>query len=241
MRPVDSHCHLQFEEFDSDRKKIIEEVEENLEFAVLAGINPKDNLEAKEISETSDSLKYCMGLHPLHHESEIQKVEEQIEEEEPIAVGEIGLDYNYITDSDEREESEKVFREMLAIAEEKGLPVVVHSRNAERKCFEIVEEFNVRGFFHCFNGRPKLAEEIVSSGHLIGVTNQITYSSRVKKIVERIDLEDILAETDSPYLHEERNRPVNVAEVIEEIADIKSVDVSKVLETTSKNSRDFFM
>lgn len=241
MRPVDSHCHLQFEQFDEDREKIVEEVEKNLEFAVLAGINPEDNLKAVKVSKTSNSLKYCLGLHPLHHQKSVEKARNQIKKNDPIAVGEIGLDYNYITGEEERKDSEEVFREMLEIAENQELPVVVHSRNAEKKCFDIVNEFDVEAFFHCFNGRPELAEKIVSSGHMIGVTNQVTHSTRVQNIVEKISPERILTETDSPYLgSEERNRPVKVVKVVEKIADIKGLEVSEVEEITSQNSEDFF-
>jgi len=122
MRPTDSHCHLEFEQFDHDRQKIIRQIEENLEFAVLAGCNKKDNKKAVEVANQSESLKYCLGLHPLYSKNEkTQEIQNQIENNDPVAVGEIGLDYNYITSSSERERSEKVFRKMLEIAEEQEL------------------------------------------------------------------------------------------------------------------------
>lgn len=240
MRPVDSHCHLQFEQFDEDREKVVDEVEKKLDFGVLAGINPKDNQKTVKLSKTSESLKYCLGLHPLHYKKSVKTARNQIKKNNPVAVGEIGLDYNYITDKEERRDSEKVFREMLNIAENQGLPVVVHSRNAEEKCFDIVNEYEVESFFHCFNGRPELAEKIASSGHMVGVTNQVTHSTRVQNIVEKIRVESILTETDSPYLSGDRNRPVNVLKVVEKIADIKGLGVSEVMEVTSQNSENFF-
>lgn len=242
MRLADSHCHIHFEQFDEDRSKVIEDIEDKLDFAVLAGVDLEDNLKAKETAEKSESLKYCTGLHPLYfEESKVKDVEDQIERFSPSAVGEIGLDYNYITDKDKRRESEKVFREMLEVAEDKGLPVVVHSRNAEQKCFNIVEEFEVKAFFHCFNGRPRLAKEISETGHLIGVTNQIHNSSRVQNIVKEVELEFILTETDSPYLGgDERNTPLAVIEIAEKISEIKDVSEEKVIEISSRNSRKFF-
>ncbi len=106
MRPVDSHCHLQFEQFDEDREKVVDEVEKKLEFAVLAGINPKDNQKAFKLSKTSESLKYCLGLHPLEYKKSVETARNQIRKNNPVAVGEIGLDYNYITDKEERRDSE---------------------------------------------------------------------------------------------------------------------------------------
>lgn len=242
MRPVDSHCHLQFEQFDKDREKVVEEVEETLEFAVIAGTDSEDNKEVMNLAEKSESLEYCLGLHPLYFEdSSVEKVEDQIKSNSPVAIGEIGLDYNYITGTEEREMSEKIFRKMLEIAESEELPVVVHSRNAERKCFEIVEEYNVRGFFHCFNGTPELANEISEAGHMVGVTAQVLDSTRVKNIVQELSLDTLLTETDSPYLGpEKRNTPLNVVKVVEKIAEIKGLEVSEVAETTSENSREFF-
>lgn len=242
MRPADSHCHIHFEQFDKDRSEVIEVIEEKLDFAVLAGVDLEDNLKAKETAEKSNSLKYCTGLHPLYfEESNVKDVRDQIESFSPSAVGEIGLDYNYITDKDKRRESEIAFKEILGIAEKEGLPVVVHSRNAEQKCFNIVESFEVKALFHCFNGKPELAKEISEAGHLIGVTNQIHNSNRVQNIVEEISLQSIVTETDSPYLGQDRrNTPIAVIEIAEKISEIKDVPNEKVVEVSVRNSRKFF-
>ena len=95
---IDSHCHLQFEQFDKDREEIISEIEEQLDLAAIAGTNIEDNKEARKIAETSDTLIYCEGSHPLFDHSSLKEIKEQIREDNPAAVGEIGLDYNYITD-----------------------------------------------------------------------------------------------------------------------------------------------
>lgn len=238
---IDSHCHLQFEQFDRDRAKVIEEVEEKLELAIIAGTSLEDNEKAKRISDSSEKLIYCMGAHPLYNHTSLDKIKDQIQENQVAAVGEIGLDYNYITDKSEREESEKVFREMLELAENLDLNVVVHSRNAERKSFEIVEEYDVKGFFHCFNGRPELAHEIVESGHLIGLTGQVVDSTRVHNIVEEVPFERLLTETDSPYLGEkDRNTPLYVEEVTKKVSEIKGIPVEKLETSVSSNVRNFF-
>lgn len=242
MNPVDSHCHLQFEQFDADRKEVIKKVEDELEFAVLAGCNADDNQKTVNIAEISDSLEYCLGIHPLYSENaDVKKVREQVEAHSPAAIGEIGLDYNYITDKSERDRSEEIFRRMLEIAEEQELGAVIHSRNAERKAFEIAQEYDIQCFYHCFNGEPELAKEIADSDHLIGVTGQVLHSSRVKKIVKSVDINSLLTETDSPYLGpEDRNTPLTAIKVAEEIAELKKLDLSKVVEATSRNSTKFF-
>lgn len=238
---IDSHCHLQFEQFDKDREDLISKIEENLDLVIIAGTGLEDNKEAKDISKSSEKLIYCNGAHPLFDHSDLEKIKEQIKENQPAAVGEVGLDYNYITDNKERKESEEIFSEMLELAEDEGLNVVIHSRNAERKAFEVVQQYDVTGFFHCFNGRPELAEEIISEGHLIGVTGQVFHSTRVRNIVERVPLEGLLTETDSPYLGEEdRNTPLFVEKVTEEISEIKDVDLEEVEVSVRDNVDEFF-
>ena len=238
---IDSHCHLQFEQFDEDREELISEIEENLDSAIIAGTGLKDNEAAMTISDSSNKLIYCQGAHPLFDHPNLEKIKDQICDNAPAAVGEIGLDYNYITDGEERKESEQLFREMLELAEDEGLNVVVHSRNAEQKAFEIVQEYGIRGFFHCFNGRPELAEEIVSEGHLIGVTGQVLHSTRVRDIVDKVPLEGLLTETDSPYLGEDdRNTPLFVEKVIREVAEIKDIGERSVEASVEVNVEEFF-
>ena len=118
----------------------------------------------------------------------------------------------------------------------------VHCRDAEEACLEVLDDYDLEGvFLHCFNGRSELAEEASNRGYLIGVTTQVLYSSRVQEIVDELDLESIVLETDSPFLYRgERNEPVNVVESAEKISELKNLDVQKVIDLTTKNSTDFF-
>ncbi|MFB6245588.1 MAG: TatD family hydrolase [Candidatus Nanohaloarchaea archaeon] len=243
MKPVDSHCHLDFERFDEDRNEVIERARNVLNYAVVAGCDPDRNSKVRDLCRDDDLLVTNYGLHPTFTESFdcLERAVRQIREWEPAAVGEIGLDHHQVTGKEERKEQESIFRSLLELAEELELPVTVHSRDAERRCFEVVEKFDIRAFFHCFNGKPDLAEEIASSGHLIGVTTQVLYSDRVRTIARSVDLESVLIETDSPFLYpDRRNEPSNVAEAAEELAEIKSAQETKVVETTSRNAKKFF-
>jgi TatD DNase family protein len=245
MKPVDSHSHLDFDRFDSDREEIIEKCRERLEFVVNAGSNMDHNRKALELEEkTCGFVRANLGLHPTYTDSfdEIDEIKQQIRERDSVAIGEIGLDHHHVTEETEREKQEEVFREMLQLAEELEKPVVLHTREAEELALQILEEFKLEGvMLHCFNGRPELAEEAVKRGYLIGVTTQVLYSTRVQNIVEEIQVEDILLETDSPFLyHGERNEPVNVHESAEKIADIKGLKKKEVVETTTGNAEEFF-
>lgn len=243
MKPVDAHCHLDFDRFDEDREEVIQRAKDRLEFVAVAGCDPERNRAVKELCENSDFLVPCYGLHPTFTESfdGIEEVKRQIRDRNPAAVGEIGLDHHHVTDEEAREMQKEVFESMLELAEELGKPVIVHSREAEEECVETVEEYDVRAFFHCFNGTVELAERAAKQNHLIGITTQVLYSSRVQSIAEELPLESLVLETDSPFLYPDgRNEPIHVKKSAEKIAEPKDVDVSKVVEKTTENAVELF-
>ncbi len=245
MKPVDSHCHLDFEQFDDDRGKVIDRCREQLKFVVNAGSNLEHNRKAVELEERyPDTVIANLGLHPTYVDDygQLDRILNQIREEEPAAIGEIGLDYHHVRSPEKRERQREVFRKMLELAEETNKPVVVHSRDAEKDAVEILSGHSPEGIMlHCFNGEPGLAEKAAERGMTVGVSTQVLYSSRVQEIAERVDLGDILLETDSPFLYQnERNEPVNVKESAEKIAEIRSVGTELVVEATTSNAREFF-
>ena len=245
MRPVDAHCHIDFDQYDEDREEVIQRAKEELEFIVNAGSCLENNKQALELEEKhSEFIIANLGLHPTYTEKfdQLEDIKEQVREEDPAAVGEIGLDHHHVSDEDVRDRQRQVFREMLELAEDLDKPVVVHSREAEEESVEVISEYDIPGvMLHCFNGSPELAEEAVEKGFKIGVTTQVLYSSRVQKIVERLDVDDLLLETDSPFLYRgERNEPVNVVESAEKIAEIKGLEKEEVVEATTGNAARLF-
>jgi len=245
MKPVDAHCHLDFEQFDEDRDEVMEKAKQKLDFVVNAGSNIEHNKAALKLSQKySDFVVPTIGLHPCYTDDfdQLEEVRQQIKEHSPVAIGEIGLDHHHVQDTELRERQEEVFRELLQLAEDLEKPVVIHSRDVEQKTVEILKEYELPGIMlHCFNGTPELAEEAVRNGMKVGITTQVLYSNRVQQIVENLQLKDLLLETDSPYLYRgERNQPANVTESAEKIAEIKSTNYGKVVETTAQNARKIF-
>ncbi|MFT4893105.1 MAG: TatD DNase family protein [Candidatus Nanohaloarchaea archaeon] len=245
MKPVDSHCHLDFERFDEDREEVVESSKEKLEFVVNAGSSMERNQKVLELSEKyPEFVVPNLGLHPTYTDNfdELEQIKQLIREENPPAIGEIGLDHHHVKNTKLRERQEKVFREMLELAEELEKPVVIHSREAEKKVFDIVQGYNLSEImFHCFNGTPELAEKSAEKGIKIGVTTQVLYSNRVQSIAEAVPVSDILLETDSPFLYRgNRNEPVNVHESAEKIAEIKDLEKQEVVEATTENARKLF-
>ncbi len=245
MRPVDAHCHLDFDSFDEDREEVIERCKQKMEFAVNAGSNVEHNRAALELQEKHpDFIKANLGLHPTYTDDfdQLEEVKEQIREEDPVAVGEIGMDYHHVKEEEGRERQEEVFRELLELAEELDKPVVVHTRDAEKRAVEILEEYDLPDIMlHCFNGTPELAERAVENGMTVGISAQVLYSTRVQNIVEKLPVENLLLETDSPFLYRgERNEPVNVLESLEKISEIKDAEEEKIVEATTGNARRIF-
>lgn len=245
MRPVDSHCHLDFEKFNEDRPEVLERCRENLEFVVNAGRDVESNRASIELQRQNPGLVVAnLGLHPVRVEKfgQLEQVKKQIREHRPAAVGEIGLDHRHVTDREKRGRQEEVFRQLLELAEELKLPVVVHSRDAESRAVEALEEYELSGvMLHCFNGDPGLAEEAACKGMKIGVTTQVLYSSRVQQIAKKLDVDSLLLETDSPFLYRGgRNEPVNVAESVGKVAGLKGIDRQEVVEETTGNARRLF-
>lgn len=245
MRPVDAHCHIDFDQYNEDRDEVLKKCREQLEFIVNAGSSLENNEKVLELAEKNpETVIPNLGLHPTYTDNfnELEKVKKQIKAEKPPAIGEIGLDHHHVTENQVRKKQEKVFREMLELAEELNLPVVLHTREAERKSVNITKEYSIPDvMLHCFNGKPELAEEAVEEGMKIGVTTQVLYSSRVQNIVKALELEDILLETDSPFLYRgERNEPVNVHESAEKIAEIKDTSKEEVIKASTDNAIDIF-
>jgi len=244
MKPVDSHCHMDFEQFDGDREEVLERCREKLEFVVNAGSNIEHNRKALRLEEKHEVVTANLGLHPTYTDcfDQIDEIKEQIREHFPAAIGEIGLDHHHVKGSGKRKEQEEVFRSMLELAEEIDSPVVVHSRDVEKKAVDILQEYDLQDvMLHCFNGKPRLAERAIEDEMKIGITTQVLYSDRVQRIAERINISDIMLETDSPFLYRgERNEPVNVLESAERIAQIKEMNQQKVVEMTARTAEEFF-
>ena len=245
MRPVDAHCHIDFDQYSEDRDEVIQRAEEELEFIVNAGSCLENNKQALKLEEKFPEFVIAnLGLHPTYTEKfdQLEDIKDQIRDENPAAVGEIGLDHHHVSDEDVMDRQRQVFREMLELAEELDKPVVVHSREAERECVKIISEYDLPGaMLHCFNGSADLAEEAVEKGFKIGVTTQVLYSSRVQNIVERLEVDHLLLETDSPFLYRgKRNEPVNVVESAEKIAEIKGLEIETVVNATTKNAARLF-
>ncbi len=244
MQLVDTHCHLDFDQYDDDREEVIQTCAERMAAVVNSGTNPERNRNTLELAEEYDVVHPTLGIHPTYikdlGEEDRDTVAEQIREHEDalLAVGEIGLDYHHISEEDWRERQADIFERFLQLAEELQLPVVLHTRDAEKQSLGIVHDYDLPAVvLHCFNGAPELAEQAVDRGYYVSISTQVLYSDRVQELADAVPLEHILLETDAPFLYRgERNVPWNVAESAERIADIKDLEPGEVGRVTTANA-----
>lgn len=249
----DSHAHYDAEEFDDDRKEVIEELKNN---GVIGIMNCSSSYEsiAKtcELINTWDFIYGAVGIHP---ENADEFKDEMLEEFKEIikknpkvkAIGEIGLDY-YWDENPDKEIQKDVFRKHMKLAEELNLPVIIHDRDAHEDTLNIIKEFpNVKGVVHCFSGSVEFAKECLKLGYYIGVTGVVTFKNakKVVKVVEEVPIERLLVETDCPYMAPEpnrgkRNKSSYIKYVIEKISEIKEINPKEFNIKVNENLQNLF-
>ena len=242
---IDTHCHLSYEDYDN-----LDEIIKNMDGIMIAsGCNDNTNKEVLKLISKYDNVYGTLGLHPEEvyniNEDSFKLIEENINNPKIVAIGEIGLDYYWV--SDNKENQQDIFKRQLDIATKYNKPIVVHSREAIQDTYDILKQYKLKGSLHCFSSSLEMAREFIKLGYKIGVGGTVTFknSKKLQEIVKEIDLKDILLETDSPYLSPEpfrgkRNNPSNTHYVALKIAELKDVDVKEVLDITSANAISLF-
>jgi TatD DNase family protein len=253
---IDSHAHLNAEEFEKDRSQVIQKAFQEGISGILcpAEISDDKNLQITlDLIEHYPNIIAAAGVHPHHAKnfsSSTADIPKKLAAEKKIhAIGEIGLDffYNFSKPKDQIE----AFRQQLNIAQDLGLPVVVHSRNAAQNITEGVEEegFTRGGVLHCFTENWEFAKKMLDFDFFISFSGILTYPSAhsLREIAKKLPLNKILIETDSPYLtpvpHRgkiKRNEPQYVKEIAKTLAYVKQMDLSDTAQLTSQNFKSLF-
>jgi len=249
---VDSHAHLDFDDFAGDLGEVISRAREaGVSFIIDPGCDVRSSGKAVRLAEEYDCIFAAVGIHP-NSAAEAKpgdnlEISRLAEHPRVVAIGETGLDF--YRRNTPRDVQVRAFRGQLELARELDLPVIVHFRDVGMEGIELVgpEMFDgVRGVFHCFGGSAEFAMELVSRGFYIGFDGPLTYrnSDRVE-VAEAVPLERCLIETDAPFLTPRKNRgrrnePAFVVEIAEKLALIKNVDVDEVAEVTGDNACELF-
>ena len=247
----DTHAHYDDERFDEDRDTVLGSLAGH---GVSLVVDPACDLASCEktlaLSEKYDFLYSAVGLHPHSAESDgegnwLQKVADFSKQGKVVAIGEIGLDYHY--DFSPREKQIEVFAAQLGLANDLGLPVIIHDREAHADTFELVKKYRPKGIIHCYSGSAEMAKEFVKLGMYIGFTGSVTFKNANKLLFAAAEVPEdrILLETDCPYMAPEphrgtRNDSRNIPYIIDKIAEIKGITPELVESTTRKNAFTLF-
>lgn len=249
---IDTHAHIFTEEFDGDTENIINRA---LEAGVTDIFMPNiDSERADAMVALDEKYDFChamMGLHPCSvgadFRKEIAVVENYFSERDFWAVGEIGIDFYW--DTTYAEEQIFVFKKQIEMARELKIPVSIHSRNSLDLTIRIIEDMqdgNLSGVFHCFNGDLNQAKKIIDTGFYMGIGGVVTFKNAgVDKVVADVPLEHLVLETDSPYLSPvpyrgKRNEPSYVIHIAEKLAEIKNISLEDIGTITTKNAKNLF-
>lgn len=251
---TDTHTHLYLKEFEEDRDEVIERARQQYVRKLLM-----PNIDTTTVEDLNalcekypDECFPMMGLHPSsvdnNYEQELENIYHQFNHRNYYAVGEIGIDLYW--DKTFEAQQKKVFRTQIKWAIEKNLPIVIHARDSFSEIFEILDEENckgLRGVFHCFTGSQEQAKKALSyGGFLLGIGGVLTFkNSGLDQVVKKIDMENLILETDSPYLaptphRGKRNESAYVSLVADKLAEIKGLPKSKVAAFTTANAQNLF-
>jgi TatD DNase family protein len=257
---TDTHTHLYLGDFDADREALINDaMRNNVQRFFLPNIDATsiDSLFALTQKYPTNCFA-MMGLHPCsvkeNYKDELKNIYEAIQPQTPnpklqtvYAIGEIGMDLYW--DKTFVKEQEIAFITQCHWADDLNLPIVIHSRNSTDELIAIIknhQHLNLNGIFHCFSGNLEQAKEIIDLGFYLGIGGVVTFkNSGLDKVVEQIDLQHIVLETDAPYLapaphRGKRNIPEYLKLVAEKIAIIKNTSLEEVAAVTTENSKKIF-
>lgn len=248
----DTHAHYDDQSFDEIRDSLLSQIGEKGVGYIINNSTDLD-LSAEKCLQIAEKHPHCytaVGIHPESIEAKGTTLDESklralAKRQSVVAIGEIGLDYYWSTEH--KSQQLEMFRRQCELANELGLPVIVHDREAHFDTLEILKQTRPKGSLHCFSGSVETAKEIIKLGLYIGVGGVITFKNARKavEVVEQIPLESILLETDAPYLAPVpfRGKQCNSAMIYytaEKIAEIKGISVEKVISTTAENAKRLF-
>ncbi len=244
---IDSHAHILSEYYENIDLLINDLKSKNMLNVINCADSIKTSHEIIDLSKKYESfLLPAVGIHPENVDEidKVNEIEEILKHEKIYAIGEIGLDYYW--NKENKDKQKELLNLQLDLAEKYNLPVIIHNRDAIQDCFDELKKRKLKGVIHCYTGSYEMAKEFIKLGYKLGIGGVLTFkNSKLYELIEKISLDDILLETDSPYLSPEpfrgkTNVPSNVLYVAKRIAEIKNVSLEEVIEKTTKNTIELF-
>lgn len=253
MKLFDTHAHVYDKAFDNDRETMLEDVFSKLDYVVCPAENEESSRKAAALANRYPKIYAAAGIHPQlaaeADEAEYRAIRDMAEKEaKVVAIGEIGLDYHYLYSPVDVQK--ECFARQIEMAKSLDLPIIIHDRDAHGDTLSILQEHRspkLRGILHCYSGSYEMAEELLKLNFYISFAGPVVFpkSTKLKEVAQKLPLDRILVETDSPYLtpppfRGRRNDPTKVLYVAEEIARLKGLPLGKVIEQTRANALDVY-
>ena len=249
---IDTHCHIDFKEFNRNREEVMERAQKKLRAIINSGASLGGNRRTLKFEEKYPGFLYpTLGFHPSNaSKADLVIIEEALKEirqniNQAVAVGETGLDFHNLNDEKSKNRQITVFKNFIELAEEYELPLVIHARDAERKVLDMVTNHSSIPdvIFHCYGGDAETVQRIVDEGYYISFSTVISFSKHHQDLAREIPISNVLTETDSPYLSPfkgMRNEPAFVEEVIKTLAQIKDISEDEADKITQKSALEIF-
>ncbi|MBN1353148.1 MAG: TatD family hydrolase [Candidatus Omnitrophica bacterium] len=250
---IDTHCHLDFEQFNSDRDEVIRRARAaGVFYMINIGSSLEGSAKSVELASEHDNIFATVGIHP-HHAEEIDagsfsETETLAKKERVVAIGEIGLDY-FKSPSSPASQKE-LFVRFITLSRELGLPLIIHNRNAHRDTCDILNrecQLPVRGVVHCFSGDRKELDEVLSLGLFVSFTCNLTFKNAkgLREVAKFVPKERLLLETDAPFLAPQayrgkRNEPAYVTQLRDTFAELLNLPKGEIEDITTANARNLF-
>lgn len=248
MELIDTHCHLDVPEFDPDRDAVLARAQAaGVTTLVNPGIHADEWPQLIELARNNRGVHYALGLHPVylerHRDGDLARLERLLAETRPVAVGEIGLDFQ-LRELD-RDPQQQLFEAQLAIARDAGLPVILHVRKAHDQVLQALKRIRVPGgIAHAFNGSLQQAQQYIDLGFRFGFGGMLTFerSRKLRELAAALPLESIVLETDAPDLtvaahRGERNSPEYLPDCLAALAEVRGIAPEAAARATSANAR----
>ena len=246
----DTHAHYDDEAFDDDRESLILSLKDRGVVGIVScGCDIASTVANQNLSHSFDDFYFAAGFHPENLEDfsveDLEKLEPFFADEKCVAVGEIGLDYHWMNST--KEKQRELFVAQIELAKAKGLPVIVHDREAHGDTLDILKATKPSGVLHCFSGSVEMAREVIKLGMFLGFNGVATFKNarKIPEIIKEIPLDRIVLETDCPYLAPEphrgkRNDSSFIPFIAQRIGEILGISAQEVLDVTNKNARALY-
>jgi TatD DNase family protein len=243
----DTHCHIDLDDFASDRKAVLDAARQaGVTDLLIPAVRRASWHDLLALCDADDHLFPALGLHPVslaqHAPTDIDALHDLVEASTPIAVGEIGLDYQI--DTLDRERQQYFLEAQLAVAEAQQLPAVLHVRKAHDAMLNTLKRFDLPGgFCHAFNGSLQQAQRYIEMGFCLGFGGMLTFerSNHLRRLAAELPLDAIVLETDAPDMtvashRYQRNSPEYLPEVLETLAELRDISLTKLANQTTRNA-----